>query len=188
MGLAGRKRLLSAMPRKEERRGEKNEEPARFVHHPYYSQHWICHDPPRFVPTYHYLRLSAKTHYTTHPNGSNPIVNTHPTGKKIARIYPPTAHLYVGYAVFEARSFSSGNNSPRTATIEIANFPPAGVEGMEGGVAPPKSSPWPILVRMLPSISAKKLRCWSFRRATSALRVHSKKVDDDIFIQKSKNM
>lgn len=55
-----------------------------------------------------------------------------------------------------------------TGDIDRENLP-AGVEGMEGGVAPPNRTPCPILVRMFPSISAKKLLCCSLRRATLAL-------------------
>lgn len=61
------------------------------------------------------------------------------------------------------------NHAALTGAIEREKCPPAGVEGMEEGVAPPNRTPWPILVRMLSSISAKKLLCWSFRRATLAL-------------------
>ena len=56
-----------------------------------------------------------------------------------------------------------------TGAIEREKLPPAGVEGIEGGVAPPNRTPCPILVRMFPSISAKKLLCCSLRRATLAL-------------------
>lgn len=56
-----------------------------------------------------------------------------------------------------------------TGAIDREKRSPAGVEGMDGGVAPPNRTPWPILVRMFPSISAKKLLCCSLRRATFAL-------------------